>query len=145
MCSGRHKLPKCTIIGLVTGDPMKIPSPSLSAITMLLVLLLSSSPAHALRCGNKLVKDGMHEVHVRAICGEPVATLSLGFVLRYYDPYSDRHGLSYYTRYYGYGARRELPVTEMLFNFGPHKLMRRIRFEGGRVTSIETAGYGFHK
>jgi hypothetical protein len=31
----------------------------------------------------------------------------------------------------------------MLFNFGPHKLMRVIRFEGGRLTSIDTAGYGY--
>jgi hypothetical protein len=31
----------------------------------------------------------------------------------------------------------------MLFNFGPHRLMRLIRFEGGVVRSIETAGYGY--
>ena len=44
-------------------------------------------------------------------------------------------------RSYG-GYQQELAVTEMLFNFGPRKLMRRIRFEGGRLTNIETAGYG---
>jgi hypothetical protein len=101
--------------------------------------------AHALRCGNKLVKDGMHEVEVVAICGEPVSRRDLGYVLRYYDPYYDRRGIQYYTQYYGYGTRRELLVTEMVFNFGPHKLMRIMRFEGGRLASIETAGYGFRE
>jgi hypothetical protein len=40
------------------------------------------------------------------------------------------------------GFREELLVKELLFNFGPRKLMRLVRFEGGRVVSIETAGYG---
>lgn len=102
-------------------------------------------PAHALRCGNKLVKDGMHEAEVRRLCGEPVSERPLGIVLRYYDPTEDGRGLGAYTRYYGYGARRELLVTELLFNFGPHKLMRIMRFEGGRLVSIQTAGYGYRE
>ena len=115
------------------------------AIAPLIVLLLASDPAHALRCGSKLVKDGMHRVEVIALCGEPVSTQSLGYVLRYYDPLDERRGLSSYGRYYGYGVRQELLVTVLLFNFGPHKLMRTLRFEGGRLTSIKTEGYGFRQ
>lgn len=110
----------------------------------LMAALLMSDPAHALRCGNTLVKRGMHEAEVRAICGEPVSSLALGFVLRYYDPRDNRNSLSY-VRHHGYGARHEMLVTESLFNFGPHKLMRTIRFEGGRVVSIETSGYGYRQ
>jgi len=33
----------------------------------------------------------------------------------------------------------------MVFNFGPHKLIRILRFEGGLLTSIKTAGYGYHE
>ena len=108
------------------------------------LLLFGSNDAFALRCGNKLVKDGMHEQQVRAICGEPASTRRLGYVLRYYDPRSNGRSMSY-SHHYGYGARQELPVMEMLFNFGPHKLMRRMRFEGGRLTSVETEGYGYRK
>lgn len=110
----------------------------------LLALMLCDS-AHALRCGNKLVKDGMLEEQIKAICGEPVSTRIVGLVLRYYDPFYDGRGIGRYQRYYGYGARRELLVTEMIFNFGPHKLMRIMRFEGGRLASIETAGYGYRE
>lgn len=110
-----------------------------------LLAFLAIPDAHALRCGNKLVKDGMHEAQVTALCGDPVSARALGVVLRYYDPYEDGRGLGHYTRYYGYGTRQELLVTELVFNFGPHKLMRIMRFEGGRLTSIRTAGYGYHE
>jgi len=117
----------------------------LNLLPVALMALLLCDSAHALRCGNKLVKEGMLEEHIKAICGEPSSTRTLGLVLRYYDPYEDGRGIGRYDRYYGYAARRELPVTEMVFNFGPHKLMRIMRFEGGRLVSIQTAGYGYRE
>ncbi len=105
--------------------------------------LLASDPAHALRCGSRLVKDGMHESEVKAICGQPVSERRLGYVLR--SHFYRSHRLST-TRYYGYGGYyREVLVTELIFNFGPRKLMRKMRFEGGILTSIETIGYGYRK
>lgn len=105
--------------------------------------LLFACDAWALRCGNRLVKDGMLESRVIALCGEPVSTRTLGYVLR---PYivrrpAGKSSLSGTRHVYG-GFHQELLVKEMLFNFGPRKLMRLIRFEGGRLASIETAGYG---
>jgi len=38
----------------------------------------------------------------------------------------------------------EVPVESWVYNLGPNKLMRRIRFEGGVVTEIETLGYGYN-
>ena len=107
-------------------------------------LLLLSEPANALRCGTKLVKQGMLESQVIRICGEPISTRHLGFVLR--SQFRTRRPLSsgaVPVYYYGYGYHEELEVTELLFNFGPRKLMRRIRFEGGRLARIDTAGYGY--
>ncbi len=105
--------------------------------------LLASDPAHALRCGSRLVKDGMHESEVKAICGKPMSERRLGYVLR---SHIDRtHRLSN-TRNYGYGGYyREVLVTEFIYNFGPRKLMRKMRFEGGVLTSIETIGYGYRE
>ena len=105
--------------------------------------LLLATDALAFRCGNRLIKEGMPEARVIDLCGEPVSTRHLGYVLR---PYiikrpagnSVRGGMRHV---YG-GFHEELMVTEMLFNFGPRKLMRRVRFEGGLLVSIETAGYG---
>lgn len=113
-------------------------------VPMYCVFMLSSQPAHALRCGTRLVKDGMLESHVIEICGAPVSRLELGYVLR---PYilkrpAGNFGTHGTKRVYG-GYHQQLPVTELVFNFGPRKLMRIMRFEGSRLTSIETAGYGY--
>jgi hypothetical protein len=103
--------------------------------------LLASNPAYALRCGSKLVKEGMHEIEVKAICGRPVSEHSLGFVIR---THFDRTYGSSRTRYYG-GYPNEVLVTEHVYNFGPRKLMRRLRFEDGFLVSIETIGYGYRQ
>ena len=109
-----------------------------------LVLFAVADPAWALRCGNRLVKEDMPEAQVIELCGEPSSVRHLGFVLR---PYIVKQPAGEFgrraTRYAYGGYHQELLVTEMLFNFGPHRLMRIIRFEGGRVTDIETAGYGY--
>jgi hypothetical protein len=107
-------------------------------------MLVPAGDAWALRCGNRIVKEGMHEARVIDLCGEPASVRELGYVLRPYilkvpTGAFGNHGTR---RVYG-GYHQEILVTEMLFNFGPHRLMRLIRFEGGVVRSIETAGYGY--
>ena len=37
----------------------------------------------------------------------------------------------------------EVPVEVWTYNFGPYKLMRRVRFVDGLVEEIETLGYGY--
>jgi hypothetical protein len=117
----------------------------LVASALICSLLLVSESAWALRCGNRLVKEGMYAAQVIEICGDPVATQQLGYVFR---PYVQRRPASagglHATQYVYGGYHQGLVVTEMLFNFGPHKLMRIIRFEDGQVASIKTVGYGYH-
>ena len=103
------------------------------SLALVCVALIASDPAHALRCGSRLVKEGMHESEVKAICGQPVSERTLGYVIR-----------TYFHRGYGYsGYHNEVLVTELVYNFGPRKLMRKLRFEGGLLTSVETIGYGY--
>ncbi len=114
------------------------------ASILLAVCLVASNPAHALRCGSKLVLDGMLEQEVIRHCGEPTAIRHLGYVVRSFNPMT-RHNLSGLQIYrYGQGNYyHEVPVTVFVYNFGPRKLMRKLRFEGGMLTDIETLGYGY--
>ena len=118
----------------------------LPALSLACVLMLVSDPAHALRCGSRLVKDGMHESRVIHLCGEPVSRRHLGYVLR---PYILKRPAGFpgmhSTRHIYSGYHEELLVTELTFNFGPRKLIRVLRFEGGQLTSIRTAGYGYRE
>ena len=87
--------------------------------------------------------DGMHESEVIRLCGEPVSKAHIGYAIRAY--HYGRGVTRRDPRYppgYGY-YREEVVVTEMVFNFGPRKLMRKLRFEGGTLTSIRTMGYGY--
>lgn len=115
-------------------------------LAVMMVLIALGDAAWALRCGNRIVKEGMLESEVIELCGEPVSVQRMGFVLR---PYiikrpAGRTGHHSTGRFYG-GYHEELEVVEMIFNFGPHRLMRMIRFEGGRLAYMETAGYGYRE
>jgi hypothetical protein len=109
-------------------------------------MLLASAPAHALRCGGKLVLEGMLEIEVVEHCGEPTAVRERGFVVRSFTPIElmrdrDAHGV----RFGPGNFYQHLLVTEFIYNFGPSKLMRKLRFEGGILKDIETLGYGYHE
>lgn len=109
---------------------------------MLGTLLLASKPAEAFRCGSKIIQDGMHEELVKKFCGKPISTRPIGLVLRsYYPSGSSSGGLS--ASYYRHGYLTEVMATEWVYNFGPRKLMRILRFEGGYLADIKTAGYGY--
>lgn len=122
-------------------------TPKIGSVTALLgALLLTSESAWALRCGSRLIQEGMHETRVIELCGHPVSTRQVGYVLRpYIIQVPVGISVSQGTRHVYGGYHQELDVKEMLFNFGPHKLMRLIRFEGGRLTDVKTAGYGHRK
>ncbi len=112
------------------------------------VLVLTSTSAQALRCGQKLVRENMHETQVRNICGEPATARHIGYALRgKYIP--KRRGIASgvtVERFPGYGYyAEEVAITEYIYNFGPRKLMRRLIFEGGVLTRIETIGYGYRE
>jgi hypothetical protein len=119
-----------------------------ASAAVLLLTLSFSEPAAAFRCGSKLVRDGMHEVQVVAICGQPATMRNLGVAVRSYDyRYNQQSspGWSGYSRPgYGYLAQ-EVIITEYVYNFGPRKLMQRLIFEGGVLVTIETIGYGYRK
>ena len=125
---------------------MPLPTRQITCLLIATALLFASESALALRCGNRIVKKEMIESEVIALCGEPTSVRNLGFIL---VPYvvkvpTDEFGSRAVRRVYG-GYHEQQLVTEMLFKFGPHRLMRLIRFEGGRVASIRTAGYGYRE
>jgi hypothetical protein len=105
---------------------------------VLLALTLAATAAHAqaFRCGTKLVTEGSTRSEVVAKCGEPTDVQHSSVLV---PPIEWIHGRPFQT---GYGLI-EVPVEVWLYNLGPSKLMRQIRFEEGKVVRIETLGYGY--
>ena len=115
--------------------------------------LLLAQPAAALRCGTRLISEGALQTKVLRFCGEPEGIQARTIVraglprYRVNEPSAFRFGSTS-------GRDRELLIAdrayeevvieEWTYNFGPHRLMRMIRFENGIVTSIRQLGYGYH-
>ncbi len=127
---------------------MSLSASKLFVLSGVLILALAvPETAHAFRCGSKLVKDGMHEVEVIAICGEPTSRRRLGYAIRNIDIHSRYPAGPGWTvnRSPGYSYPAEVMVTEFVYNLGPRKLMRRLTFEGGLLVNVETLGRGYHE
>ena len=102
--------------------------------------LLAAAPSFAaLRCGTKLVSAGDTRSEVAVKCGEPTEIVTLASIYR--RPVIWTNGRPYYIG----EDTIEVPVESWIYNLGPNKLMRRLRFEAGVLAEIETLGYGYNK
>jgi hypothetical protein len=108
----------------------------LRAALLGLSALAAVNPAWAFRCGTKLVSEGDTRAQVIAKCGDPVE-IDRRSVLR--RPTVWLHGRPYLLSQ----DLIEISLEAWIYNLGPNKLMRRVRFEDGVVVDIETLGYGY--
>lgn len=100
-----------------------------SSLAGALVLALAGFTLPALagpsiRCGSKLVSEGMYSAELLAICGEP----------SFRDVWMPPGGIVP-----GYAA----PTEEWTYNLGSSQLLRVIRIRNGKIDRITTEGYGF--
>ena len=87
----------------------------------------------------QLVTEGDTRSEVVAKCGDPTEIDSRSAILR-------RPVVWIGGRPYTVGESFvEIPVEVWIYNLGPSKLMRRMRFEDGKVVEIETLGYGYYE
>jgi hypothetical protein len=98
-------------------------------------LLLAAVPAHAFRCGTRIITRGDHESKLLQFCGEPASVQTR----------VAQRGLVTRDRDYIYipGFAEEVWIEEWTYNFGPNQLMRLVRLENGFVADIKHLGYGY--
>jgi hypothetical protein len=109
-------------------------------VAIVVLGLLAASPAFAgMRCGSKIIGEGVSRSEVAAKCGEPDEVVTRRSVFR--RPVIWTNGRPYFIG----ESYIEVPIEAWIYNFGPNKLMRRVTFEAGVVVEIETLGYGYIK
>ncbi|MEE4360222.1 MAG: DUF2845 domain-containing protein [Pseudomonadales bacterium] len=101
----------------------------LGSALVLLAWLLSPA-ALALRCPGGLVDTGAHKSEVLSACGEPVSREQILIHPRR----AIRSGLPGETE----GLDLPLLVEEWVYEFGPQRFRRLLRFSNARLTLIET-------
>jgi len=95
----------------------------------------SAGAADALRCGSHLVTSGDDSSAVRRLCGAPEHIEHK--TIRRHPSYLRNGKLIFLD-----GDLIEVSVELWTYNFGPDRLMSRMRFVDGVLEDIETLGYG---
>ena len=98
-----------------------------------LLLIGAAAPAHAFRCGTRIITRGDHAEKILKFCGEP-SSVQTRFQTRAY--------VNQLGRVYP-GVVEEVVVEEWTFNLGPRQLIRVVRLENGFVEEIKSLGYGY--
>lgn len=98
------------------------------------MLLPGVAQSDSMRCGNRIVKDGDTIEKVLDVCGEPVK-MERSWIQR--APQYELGGT-----YHSFPGTEDVPVDLWTYDFGPNKLMRRVRFVDGLVVSIVELGKG---
>jgi hypothetical protein len=102
-------------------------APAFAALALLLGAF--ALPAHALRCGTRVVDEGDRDFAVRERCGEP-----------YYTEQS--YALTVRGANSTHEVQDETVYDVWYYNFGPQRLLVRLLFRDGRLAREETLGYG---
>ena len=110
----------------------------MTRLFVLMLLLMAAGVAHAdsFKCGAALVSSGDTRDQVSAKCGNP-SDIKRGTAFVPSVAWVNGVPVS------AGNSLIEVPVELWLYNFGPTQLMRRVRFESGRVVAIEILGYGY--
>jgi hypothetical protein len=107
---------------------------SLIAVAGLLLLAALPAAADSMRCGSKLVSDGDSIEKVLHLCGEPASKE------RYWITRQPRYYVG--SNEYVFPGEEDVPVDLWTYDFGPNKLMQRLRFVAGELKCIVTLQYG---
>ena len=109
----------------------------------LMVCLPLAASGQSLQCGEKLITNRASQAEVAAQCGQPTQVehqTTYGETGTVVGPAPGPFGV---LPPIGVRSGSETPVEVWTYNFGPTRLMQRIRFENGVVVKIESLGYGF--
>jgi hypothetical protein len=98
------------------------------------LLLASGASADSVRCGSKVISEGDPMEKVRQYCGEPTETKRTWMTRKPRFEYGGQE--------IPFEGTEDVPVDLWTYDFGPHKLVRRIRFIASKVDSIETREHG---
>ena len=98
------------------------------------LMIASGASADSVRCGSKLITEGDPIEKVREYCGEPTETQRTWMTRQPRFEYGGQE--------IPFEGSEDVPVDLWTYDFGPNKLVRRIRFIAGKVDSIETREHG---
>jgi len=102
------------------------------AVALMAIAASVATPAYAMRCGITLVAEGQWTYEVLERCGKPIER----HVRTVFQGVNTGYAIA------GYSALWSVVVEEWIYDLGPHRLRRLLRFENGQLVAIETLDRG---
>lgn len=119
---------------------------------LLLLSLMVSPTAFALRCGAYVINEGMDKSEVYNKCGQATSVQShiekrgTGNTIQNQQYYRGQ-GNIYPNSRFGYGQNNyleiDIVVEEWIYNFGSLRLQQYLRFENGTLIEIRNLSRGY--
>ncbi len=110
--------------------------------TSLAALVLGCLPclsvADSVECGNRIITRGSSSAELAAFCGDPAQVNKSSNYVGGGGRVRGPNGVVS-------GAVEEVVVEIWTYNFGPDRLMQRVRIENGIVVQIDSLGYGYNE
>jgi hypothetical protein len=111
----------------------------------LMAVALAAPPAHAMRCGSRLVSEGDPREKVFNDCGPPSDVEA--WDEEQYEYFSRPPNSRDYREFERYGnsyrVRAPVHVEIWTYNYGPSRFIDYVRMENGRVRRVYSGGYGY--
>ncbi|MGZ8135809.1 MAG: DUF2845 domain-containing protein [Methylococcaceae bacterium] len=116
----------------------------ITSLMALLLYLLISDTAYALRCGRALVQVGDRKHEVSEKCGEPVSIEQHIEIRAVQSSLSGANRFPKNSVFLGqkYYTEIEVSVEEWTYDFGSTRFQQLLRFENGVLTDITDLGRG---
>ncbi|MDP3009674.1 MAG: DUF2845 domain-containing protein [Methylococcales bacterium] len=119
---------------------------------LLLLSLIISQPALALRCGAYVINEGMDKSEVYHKCGSPTSVeshiekRSSGHLIQnqqYYGNQKRAYPDSRFTYEQNNSTQIDVIIEEWTYNFGSSRIQQSLRFENGKLMGIRNLGRGY--
>lgn len=104
---------------------------------------MMTSSAYGFRCGTRLISIGDRPIDVRKHCGKPDAIQAWKEERFLRDFGSTRNGGNRYPNREPFLVKIHVNIEEWTYNLGPHRFIRILRFENGRLVDIATGDRGY--
>jgi hypothetical protein len=148
--SCRHPFNKTPDHGLIRDTVMKerqkikLINPAGIVLGLVFLIFFNTLPAHAFRCGTRLISVGDSKFRVLSTCGDPthVEIWEEERIFRdfhtpkYLDP-ADQHYREYFI------VKQHVTIERWTYNLGVLKFIRHLTFENGSLVKITIGEHGY--
>ncbi len=123
---------------------IKLINPALIILGLVLLIFFSTLPAHAFRCGTRLISAGDSKFRVLSECGDPthIEIWEEERIFRdFYTPkYRDSEDQHYRVPII---VKQHVIIERWTYNLGALKFIRHLTFENGSLVKIATGEHGY--